>query len=239
MDSDISELYPCKTCGLEFMSFGFMPFPETGKIFRQQFCSACMTAKAEEQAGIARTKESGRRRDFWNEHCPEEFRTDEEGGKTDIIRVKTEQPLYQKAMAWEMGSKGLLLAGPSGTSKTRIAWRIIRREFDFGNSFMAMKAHRFGLEAVDLQMSGGFKDWFDRLVKTKILFLDDFGKGRFTDAVESHWFALLDERTERGRPIIVTTNSTSDELKARMSEDRGEPLIRRLRDYCHVIDFTP
>jgi DNA replication protein DnaC len=179
------------------------------------------------------------RREHWKELCPVEFRTpDEDGGHTDVNRLRLEQAKFAEAMSWTYGKRGLLLVGPSGTCKTRVMWRIVRREFDAGRKVIAMKAHRFGIEAVERQMTKGFAQWFNELARAPLLFIDDLGKGKFTDAVESHFFGLIDERTEHNRPIVITTNSTGTALAARMSEDRGEPIVRRLKDYCDSVVFN-
>lgn len=39
-----------------------------------------------------------------------------------------------------------------------------------------------------------------------ILFLDDLGKGNWTENTEAISFVLVEIRTSNGRPLIVTTN---------------------------------
>jgi len=228
----------CATCGNQFAS-ALATLSGIGSWFQQLHCPPCQDARRAAAEAAERDAAAKARRERWKELCPVEFRTPEEdGGATDVNRLRLEQAGFGDALSWKYGPRGLLLVGPSGVCKTRIAWRIVRREFDAGRRVVAMKAHRFGLEAVELQTTRGFKDWFDRLVRAPLLFVDDLGKGRFTDAVESHFFGLIDERTERGRPLIVTTNSTGGALASRMSADRGEPIVRRLRDYCDAVVFN-
>ena len=227
----------CATCGQQFQAI-FVTAPGLGCYFSQLHCPPCQAKLRAEQEAAERTREAEARRKAWAELCPVEFRANDEGGETDPNRLRLEQPKFSEALRWRFGKTGLLLIGPSGTCKTRVAWRILRREFEAGRRVVAMKAHGFGVECQERRTSkGGFADWYRHLVRVPLLFIDDLGKGRFTDDAESHFFGLIDERTENGRPMIITSNSTGTALKARMSEDRGEPIIRRLRDYCQTVVF--
>lgn len=234
-ETETTETALC-ACGAQFTAT-LIEFGDRRPYRLQKHCPTCAAkVRAAIEADTARDKAKTLKYE-WDAICPIEFRTIEEGGKTDVDRLRREQPLFDKVMAWQFGARGQLLLGPTGTGKTRTAYRIGRRELEAGRKFTAIKGARFGIEAVDRQMSNGFREWFDHLVRVPVLLVDDFGKGRFSDAVEQHWFGLIDERTENGRPIIVTTNASATELRARMSEDRGAPLIRRLVDYCEIIEL--
>lgn len=227
----------CATCGQQFDSI-LVTTPGLGCYFQRLHCDPCQDRLRAAKAETERSGQEQQRKAAWATLCPSEFRTVEEGGNTCPNRLRLEQPDFAKAMSWKFGGRGLLLIGPSGTCKTRVAWRIVRREFEAGRRVMAMKAHGFGIECVERRTSkGGFADWYRQLVRVPLLFIDDLGKGRFTDDVESQFFGLIDERTENGRPLIITSNSTGNALKERMSADRGEPIIRRLRDYCDSVVF--
>lgn len=83
----------------------------------------------------------------------------------------------------------------------------MRRLFEEGRKIQFIHAVRFDIEAVEFMRTGGFKSWFDLLVSADFLF-DDVGKGRFTDAVESRFFGLIDERAASCRPCVITSNDT-------------------------------
>ena len=59
--------------------------------------------------------------------------------------------------------------------------------------------------------------------------------GRLTDAVQSHLFDLLEERTANERPTFWTSNAGGAELAAMFSPDRAEPLLRRLTEFSKII----
>jgi DNA replication protein DnaC len=76
----------------------------------------------------------------------------------------------------------------------------------------------------------------DILISCPVLVLDDLGKERLTQRLESDLFAVLDERTSNLRTTIITTNYTGDKLVDRFqNKETGVALVRRLRDYFVAI----
>jgi DNA replication protein DnaC len=206
----------CEGCGMEF---------ETGN--REAYCAACQLAHAKQRAaGI----ESKRLAD-WKKLCPAVFKI------TDPAKLPN-QAAYRQAMAWTYGPEGLLLHGPTGTGKTKTAWQILRREFFAGhypailNSSAALQyAGLFAVNSKDAEL------WVKRLCKKPILLLDDTFKVKLTEAFEAALFSIVDRRSENLLPIIAATNDTGTSLGERMSADRAEPFIRRLREMCRAIAF--
>lgn len=221
----------CQDCGRTFEAFrAFESFGPT----RCEICIDRIEAEANEKLDDLQRKDLS---DRWQSICPAQFMTMSEGGVTDEARLRRDQPLYDAVMRWRFGPRGLLLIGETGRCKTRIAWRLMRRLFDEGRRVRAISAVRFDIEALEYMRTQGFKRWFDSLIEADVLFVDDIGKGRLSDAVESRFFGLIDERTANCRPCIITSNDDGPSLAARMSEHRGPATIRRLRDNCDVIVF--
>ena len=48
---------------------------------------------------------------------------------------------------------------------------------------------------------------------------------------------MITDRTENKRPIIITINGTSETLAERISPERREPMIQRLKEFCEPIGF--
>ena len=74
---------------------------------------------------------------------------------------------------------------------------------------------------------------FARLMRPRVLILDDLGKESMTEAVLRDLFDLVDMRKDRMLPIIVTTNYEKPELVARMSHGlddttTAESIVSRL-----------
>jgi DNA replication protein DnaC len=116
-------------------------------------------------------------------------------------------------------------------------WRLLRRLFDEHVLFTALSPARFETGYRDAMSNGELSSWLDRLVNVGVLFLDDPFKVPATDCMQSSLFSVVDERTSNGLPILTTMNDSSATLSARLSADRSEPLVRRLRDYCDTILF--
>jgi DNA replication protein DnaC len=171
----------------------------------------------------------------WIALCPREFRSRDEGGFTHLPRMDADAPNWRKVLGWRYGSRGLLVRGESGHCKTRAMWRLLRQLFLERRSIVAMTAARFDRECRDAGGNFSLSSWFDRLATVDALFVDDLGKGAWTQATEAQFFDLIDARTREGMPILVTSNDNGQTLANRLSDGRAEPLIRRLRDYCECL----
>lgn len=144
------------------------------------------------------------------------------------------------AHAWTFGWKGLLLVGGTGLGKTRIAWSVIRTLLvDSPNPppFRWFDCVSFGHELARHYNDGDAEDWLDRVSKTGLVFFDDLGKLKMTERAEAELFGVIERRCANMLPIIATTNDTGESLSARMTDNRGPAMIRRLREFCEVISF--
>jgi len=148
------------------------------------------------------------------------------------------QEAFEEMMTWEYGPTGLVLHGPSGTGKSRCGWLLIEREYKLGRNSASMDstaglkyASKFSTSAAVVE------EWIDGFIKCDLLFMDDIFKNKLTDSFEGVIFTLLDQRIQQMKPTIITSNDTGKTLTSRMTEDRGEPLIRRLREHSRMIMF--
>jgi DNA replication protein DnaC len=71
-----------------------------------------------------------------------------------------------------------------------------------------------------------------------LIYFDDLGKLKLTERAEAELFGLIERRCANGCPIIATTNDTGETLSSRMTDNRGEAMVRRLREFCETIRFT-
>jgi len=134
--------------------------------------------------------------------------------------------------------KGLQLMGPTGQGKSRVAWYRLKKEALAGRSVAVMDSD------ASLVYASKFKGemdiphkYYESLAKADVLLLDDTFKCKFTDGFENFVFTVINYRTARSKPCIITCNDTLDSLQPRMSGDRGEPLVRRLREFCVPVVF--
>lgn len=143
-------------------------------------------------------------------------------------------PLGRYAMSWFPEGKGLLIHGATRKGKTRTAWFIANRLFNANPlSFRYLFLSMFDLE-VRLVAAWGKESWDKEMLKMTsipLLFLDDLGKEKMTDRMASVLFALIDQRTQKRLPTIITTNLTGDTLLERFHDKEiGAAFVARLKD---------
>lgn len=139
------------------------------------------------------------------------------------------------AEAWAEGTfSGLLICGPVGTGKSRLAataiWR--RMERDVGVRWMSVPR-------LIVMANAGFgtdekREATQVLTGKGGLALDDLDKVPMTEAVRSLLYVAIDNRYQAGTPLIVTTNLRPTEI----AEQVGEAIASRLLGYCKVVYLT-
>ena len=170
-------------------------------------------------------------RQSWRSYCPKEFHT--------CDRAKLSNPAkLDEALDWKYGPNGLVLYGPTGKGKTRIAWIILEREFMRGRRVAFLDSMAGIHYASKFSESGrAVECWLMGKIKADILLMDDVFKNKLTDSFENVIFTVIDQRIQRQLPIIITSNDTGKSLATRMTGDRSQPLLRRLREHCSIIQF--
>jgi DNA replication protein DnaC len=143
-----------------------------------------------------------------------------------------------RAMAWQYGARGLILTGETGKGKTRIAWLLLRRVLI--EDVKRLRFYWFDCVGFGHAIGQHYKDedaekWLEKLGTADLVFFDDLGKLKLTERAETELFGLVERRCANELPMIVTTNDTGDSLAARMTENRGPAMMRRLREFCDVI----
>lgn len=167
----------------------------------------------------------------WHRLCPPLYRS------TDPARLPA-GPLAA-VRRWTFGPQGLLAVGPTGSGKTRACYLLLHDLHLAGVPLRTFDCAAFGHEVARRFRDGDGEAWADRLAAHRgVVFLDDLGKVPFTERVEAELFALVERRTSHRLPIIATTNASGSDLEDRLSTDRGAPLVRRLREFCEVVNFA-
>lgn len=171
----------------------------------------------------------------WKLLCPPEFNK-EISFSTCGLHLK---PKYEQIIRWKYGPKGLIAFGGTGRCKTRFMFRLVRREHFAGRKVVYVRHPEFREKVSRLSFMSQM-DLFRYMADFRaadIVFFDDLGKGRITDASEEALESMIDERTRNEKPIFFTSNEGQDSLAARLSQDRGMPMIRRILDFCEIVDF--
>lgn len=180
----------------------------------------------------------------WKRICPPEFLA-----PIDFdICGQSFKGQHDRIMKWVYGGHsiagsdqkaGLIAFGKTGRCKTRFIFKLCEREILQGREVVYVRHPEFREKVSRLSFHNA-NDLFYYLKPLRladILFFDDLGKARITDASEEAIESIIDERTRNGRPIFFTTNEGDESLGARLSQDRGEPMLRRIFDFCDLVNF--
>lgn len=174
------------------------------------FCQACQDAHkaADDAAAIERQRE--KREAAWMATVPKKYR------ETNTAHPDFPRKMWDKLKECDL-NRNIGLIGRSGRGKTRLlammAKRAIAKDMFVGwcpaTSFQWAAQNQW-----DDHQGGDAKKWLRRWQECAVLFLDDLGKHRWTEAVESEFFALIDLRNSRGMPIHWTMNPLPDDEPA-------------------------
>ena len=107
--------------------------------------------------------------------------------------------------------KGLLLYGSVGTGKSYYAACIANRIIDKGYS---AKMTNFATLTNDLSSMGEGKNaYIDDLGRYALLIIDDLGAERRSEYMQEIIFNIIDSRYRSGKPMIITTNLSGEEIR--------------------------
>lgn len=107
---------------------------------------------------------------------------------------------------------GLLLWGNVGTGKTYIAACIANALLDRGVPVLMTSFARI-LGAIPGPASGEQTEAIDQWMRYPLLIIDDLGIERDTPYTMELVYRIIDDRYRSGRPMIITTNLTMQELE--------------------------
>jgi DNA replication protein DnaC len=130
---------------------------------------------------------------------------------------------------------GLILKGQVGTLKTSLAVAVLQELIQRGRHgfFITMPSL---LDTIFTLKEGNIEEWLafeNKLKNTGLLILDDLGAEYQKGWVMTKIDAIISERYNRCRPIIITTNLTIDQMK----NTYAEHIIDRLRSTCLTLTF--
>jgi DNA replication protein DnaC len=131
--------------------------------------------------------------------------------------------------------RGLWLSGDTGTGKTTLAMLASKEALGRDRSVAIYSLPKLLARirrTYDAEPDGdSYSTFFDRLTAVDLLHIDDFGAEKRSDWVLEQLYALVNERYEDERSILVTTNLTVDKLE----EQIGRRTVSRLTETCEQI----
>lgn len=138
-------------------------------------------------------------------------------------------------------TRGLLFMGPVGTGKTHLAAAIANYLIEqlytvlFGNITdiiaLVKTSYREESELTELEIINTLTKDIDLLV------IDDLGKEYPTENTAVLLYQIINRLYENEKPVVITTNMTSEELKKRY-QDKGEAIVSRITEMCKPVKLV-
>lgn len=158
---------------------------------------------------------------------PEEYRKE-----FDPALSSMDKETIRHCRAWDHKTKrGIGLLGATGMGKTRILCAVLRRQ---QCSWLYLPASKLSIAVSDQWQEGSVGSRaFSTLREAKrvrVLFLDDLGDEKHTEAITAELKDLVEHRTSRGLPILWTSNLSPEQITAKHGE-RGAAIVRRLAEF--------
>lgn len=195
-------------------------------------CPTCTQIQKETAAAAEAELKSNAADALWKRICPPIYQT------TDVDQLPR-RDLHDQVVGWQVSRQGLLLMGASGLGKSRSMYILLRRLLHEQRWVEVYNAVAFEQECSEHALSvGDWKQWIHLRSYVPILMIDDFGKGKLTERVEEGMFTIVERRSSRGLPLLMTTNHSKGSLQAIMTPHRGPALVRRLGEFCEVLNYS-
>lgn len=134
--------------------------------------------------------------------------------------------------------KGMWLMGNTGTGKTTLGMLVAKAALAAGRTAAVyftpklLTQIRQTYQATDSE--DAYDAFFRRLTSVDLLYIDDLGSERHTDWVVEQLYALVNERYENQRSMLVTSNARQDveEGRRQLEEQIGSRTVSRLIEIC-------
>ena len=207
--------------------------------------------------------EQSKREDFIARNIPPKYRE-------TIDRAQLKNPAaFDKVQLWTPGGAqpGLIVFGDTGRGKTRAVFhRLATLHRKNVAKFVALTADELKRKLITAALAGEVEgddqehevEWSEtgpiyhkrepstfegKLRAADVVFVDDLTQTKLTAHYAERLFALVEYRTGRGLPLIVTAQMDGDRLARKLAgwedqfADTAACLVRRLRDYCQPVNF--
>ncbi|HEY5942296.1 MAG TPA: ATP-binding protein [Solirubrobacterales bacterium] len=132
--------------------------------------------------------------------------------------------------------RGLWMFGDTGTGKTTLAMLISKAALEAGKTVAIYSLPKLLARirrTYDSEPGGdSYLSFFERLTSVDLLHIDDLGAEKRSDWVLEQLYALVNERYEAQRSILITTNLPHPELE----EQIGSRTVSRLTQMCDEVE---
>ena len=145
----------------------------------------------------------------FEDHALYSWTFEKDNGKNPVMKVAKDY--VSKWSEFASKNAGLVLWGDVGTGKTFFAACIANALVE---QHVSVKMTNFSTILNDLFAENDKNKYLARLNDHSLLIIDDLGIERGTEYALEQVYNVIDTRYKSGKPLIITTNLTLDELKA-------------------------
>ena len=134
--------------------------------------------------------------------------------------------------------RGVWFMGNTGTGKTTLGMLIASAALAAGKSvaiyFTPKLLTRIRETYQEAANENAYSRFFEQLTSVDLLYIDDLGSERHTDWVVEQLYAIVNERYESQRSMLVTSNADGDVDKGQrqLEEQIGRRTVSRLIEIC-------
>jgi hypothetical protein len=228
------ETYECHDCRTPFVR---SVVRLEGLVFGSTRCDGCIQRFNEKTVAMKAAEAAAAKDAAWSRVCPALYRdTDDAHPGLNPLALDAVRRYEPRA------ARGLGLIGATGEGKTRCAFLALRRAHLAGLRVNSVSHNRFSRLAIDAfsgttEERGHARAALDALKLADVLLLDDLGKAPSTERADAELEELIEARTSNNKPLLWTANGSGEWLIARLGADRGEPAIRRLAEFCEIVNL--
>jgi DNA replication protein DnaC len=135
--------------------------------------------------------------------------------------------------------KGMWLMGNTGTGKTTLGMLVAKTALSEGRTVAVYFTPKLLTQIRQTYQATESEDSYDaffrRLTSVDLLYIDDLGAERHTDWVVEQLYALVNERYENQRSMLVTSNAGKDveEGRKQLEDQIGSRTVSRLIEICN------
>jgi DNA replication protein DnaC len=164
---------------------------------------------------------------------------------SDMARDMTSRHVVQAARDFSENldrnleeGNGLWLMGDTGTGKTTLGMLVASQALAAGKTvavyFTPKLLNRIRQTFQEADSENAYTVFFDQVTSVDLLYIDDLGSERHTDWVVEQLYAVINERYENRRSVLVTSNASGDILKGEkeLGEQIGRRTVSRLIEIC-------
>lgn len=169
----------------------------------------------------------------------ENFVTDTPGRKKAYRTAKEYADNFE---AHKANGDGLYIEGTFGTGKTHLAAAIAIQLMEQGHGVIFKTSDDLlrDIKATFDENGNEEQKVLDRLKHCELLVIDDIGKEQATDWSTAQLYAIINDRYESQRPVIITTNFNENDLIAVESPKgvgthRIKAILSRLHEMCGLM----